>query len=396
MRLAYVSADLGVPVFGRKGCSIHVQEVVRALGACGVGVDLFTMRPEGDPPPGLETVPVHALPLPPKGERAAREQAALATNDAVRAVLEREGPFDLVCERYSLWSFAGMEYARDRATPGLLEVNAPLIDEAAEHRGLVDRAGAERVAARVFGAAAALLAVSDEVAAYLRRYPDTGGRIHVVPNGVNPERFPAGLVPARPKDPGTFTVGFLGTLKAWHGLSVLAEALDLLRRRVPEARLLIVGDGPERERLEADLGRRGLLGVTRFTGSVASEEVPGLLACMDAAVAPYPRLESFYFSPLKVYEYMAAALAVVVSDIGQPAAIVRHEEDGLRCPPGDAGALAAALERLARAPVLRARLGRAARAKVLREHTWRAVARRILDLGGRRPVPVACDEESNR
>lgn len=394
MRLAYVSADLGVPVFGRKGCSIHVQEVVRALGAAGAQVELFTMRPEGDPPPGLEAMPVHALPLPPKGDRAAREQAALAANDAVRGVLERAGPFDLVYERYSLWGYAGMEYARASGIPGLLEVNAPLIDEAAEHRGLVDRAGAERVAERAFGAAAALLAVSDEVAAYLRRYPNTGGRVHVVPNGVNPERFPAGLAPARPKEPGTFTVGFLGTLKAWHGLSVLAEALELLRRRVPEARLLIVGDGPERERLEADLAGRGLLGVTRFTGSIAPADVPGLLACMDAAVAPYPRLANFYFSPLKVYEYMAAGLAVVVSDIGQAAAVVRHEEDGLRCPPGDARALAAALERLAREPALRARLGRAARAKVHRAHTWRAVARRILELGGRRPVP--CDEESNR
>ena len=396
MRLAYLSADLGVPVFGRKGCSIHVQEVVRALRGCGAQVELFTMRPEGDPPPGLETVPVHALPLPAKGDRAAREQAALAANTPVRAVLEHAGPFDLVYERYSLWSFAGMDYARACGTPGLLEVNAPLIDEAAEHRGLVDRGGAERVAERAFGAAAALLAVSEEVAAYLRRYPDTDGRIQIIPNGVNPERFPADLAPASSKDPGTFTVGFLGTLKAWHGLSVLAEALALLRRRVPEARLLIVGDGPERERLEADLAGRGLLDVTRFTGSVASEEVPGLLASMDVAVAPYPRLANFYFSPLKVYEYMAAGLPVVVSDIGQLAAIVRHEEDGLRCPPGDAAALAAALERLARAPALRARLGHAARAKVHREHTWRAVARRILDLGGRRLVPVPCDKESNR
>src|SRR5262249_53202779 len=81
--------------------------------------------------------------------------------------------------------------------------------------------------------------------------------------------------------------------------------------------LLIVGDGPERPRLEADLCARGLRELTQFTGSVDSDEVPGLLASMEVAVAPYPKLASFYFSPLKVYEYMAAGLPIVASRIGQ-------------------------------------------------------------------------------
>jgi glycosyltransferase involved in cell wall biosynthesis len=263
-----------------------------------------------------------------------------------------------------------------------------LIEEQAEHRGLADRAGAERVAERVFGAATALLAVSEEVAAYLGRYPATGGRTHVVPNGVNPERFPADLEPSCPGPPGTFTVGFVGSMKAWHGLPTLAEAFALLHRHAPEARLLLVGDGPERERLEADLARRGLREATRFTGAVAPEAVPAVLAAMEVAVAPYPPLAHFYFSPLKVFEYMAAGLPVVASRIGQLAQVLRPEVDGLFCPPGNAPALAAALERLRAEPALRRRLGRAARAKVLREHTWEAVARRILGLAGKGAPPV--------
>ena len=61
MRIAYVCADQGVPVFGRKGCSVHVQEVVRAFGRLGARVELFTPRAEGEPPPGLENVPVHLV-----------------------------------------------------------------------------------------------------------------------------------------------------------------------------------------------------------------------------------------------------------------------------------------------------------------------------------------------
>jgi glycosyltransferase involved in cell wall biosynthesis len=382
MRVAYVCADMGIPVFGRKGCSIHVQEVVRALLRRGACVDLLTMRPEGAPPPGLEVVHLHALPLPPRGDPAAREQAARTANREVRAVLEREGPFDLVYERYSLWSFAAMEYARDRGVPGLLEVNAPLIDEQAEHRVLVDRASAKRVADRAFRAASALIAVSDEVAAYLEECPAARSSVYVVPNGVDPGRFPDDLQPSCPGPPATVTVGFVGTLKPWHGLTTLVEAFALLRRAARHTRLLIVGDGPERARLEADLAARDLLTATHFAGGVDPQEVPGLLASMDIAVAPYPRLARFYFSPLKVYEYMAAGLAVVASRVGQLAQLLEHEVNALLCAPGDAAALAAALERLNGEPALRRRLGRAARAAVLRDHTWDAAVQRVLDLSG--------------
>ena len=125
---------------------------------------------------------------------------------------------------------------------------------------------------------------------------------------------------------------------------------------------------------------RGLAGVVHCTEAVAPHEVPGLLTSVDAAVAPYPRATGFYFSPLKVYEYLAAGRAVVASRVGQLETVIRHEVNGLLCPPGDAAALATALEHLRREPALRARLGRAARATVLRQHTWDAVAARVLEL----------------
>jgi len=389
MRMAYVCADPGVPVFGRKGCSIHVQEVIRALQGHGVRVELFATRLDGDPPSGLETVRIHKLLALPKGELAAREQAALAANRDMHIVLEREGPFDLVYERYSLWSFAGMEYAKARGVPGLLEVNAPLIKEQAEYRGLVDFASAKRVAERVFAAATALIAVSEEIAAYLESYSTARGRVHVVSNGVNPDRFPADLKPSCPARTGTFTVGFLGTLKLWHGLPILVEAFARLHQHDPNSRLLVVGDGPERERLLADLSTHGLLEAVRLTGAVAPSQIPGLLASMDVAVAPYPQQSSFYFSPLKVYEYMAAGRAVVASRVGQLANLIEDGVNGLLCPAGDPIALAVALDQLRRAPELRARLGKAARVTVLRDHTWEVVAQYILQLAGLEPISIS-------
>ncbi len=382
MRIAYVCADPGVPVFGQKGCSIHVQEVIRSLQRQGAQVELFATRLGGDPPSGLETVTLHQLPAIPKREQAVREQAALSANLDLRLALEREAPFDLIYERYSLWNFTAMEYARSLGIPGLLEVNAPLIEEQEKHRGLSDRASAERVAERVFSAATALIAVSEEIKTYLEGYPEVGQRVHVIPNGVNPDRFPTTIKPSIPASPGTFIVGFVGTLKPWHGLPILVEAFDQLYQQCSDTRLLIVGDGPERESLVADLSARGLLNAAHFTGAVAPIEIPGLLASMTVAVAPYPAQTDFYFSPLKVYEYMAAGLPVVASDIGQLKSLIEDEANGLLVPPSDPVALATALARLRQDPSLANRLGQAARKVMMQNHTWDAVTQRILHLAG--------------
>lgn len=387
MRVAYVCADPGVPVFGCKGASVHVQEVVRALRRLGSRVELFVTCTGGPPPPDLTDVPLRALPPLPKGNLAVRERAALAANARLRAALEQAGPFHLVYERYSLWSFAGMDYARARGIPGLLEVNAPLIEEQAQHRGLTHRAQAEQVARQVFRSATALVAVSTAVATYLEGYPEARGRVAVVPNGVDPTRFRPNAPPALPAQAGAFTVGFVGSLKPWHGLDVLLDAFVLVHRRFPGARLLIVGDGPERAALIRQVKARGVWEAACLPGAVPPHQVPRWLTCMDVAMAPYPDLNGFYFSPLKLYEYLAAARPVVASRVGQVTAVIADGVNGLLCPPGDPVALAAALERLRADASLRARLGRAGRATVLQRHTWDAVARRILHLAGLRAVP---------
>jgi glycosyltransferase involved in cell wall biosynthesis len=379
MRLAYVCADPGIPVFGQKGCSIHVQEVIRALQQQDIQVELFASRIGGKPPSDLENLPVYPLPAIPKLEPAIREQVALSINPDLRLDLERLGAFDCIYERYSLWSYSAMEYAQSVGIPGLLEVNAPLIEEQAKHRELVDRTSAELVASRVFQAATSIITVSEAVKTYLVNQQINHHKIHVIPNGVNPDRF-SSVHPAIVRRNGIFTIGFVGTLKPWHGLSVLVEAFARLHHRVPHAKLLIVGDGPERGSLKADLTARGLRAHARLTGAVSPDEVPGLLAAMDVAVAPYPAQSDFYFSPLKVYEYMAAGLPVVASQIGQLTDLIQSESNGILCPPGDPIALAEALEQLYRSPALRYRLGWAAQQTVIKHHTWDAIAKRILHL----------------
>src|SRR3989442_13728446 len=106
MRIAYVCADRGVPIFGNKGCSIHVREVISALLRRGARIDLFASQLDGQLPGTWQNVRIHTLPLLSSTDPCEREQMSLACNEHTMAALRKSGPFDMVYERYSLWSYA--------------------------------------------------------------------------------------------------------------------------------------------------------------------------------------------------------------------------------------------------------------------------------------------------
>ncbi|MGI8924115.1 MAG: glycosyltransferase family 4 protein [Fimbriimonadales bacterium] len=359
-----------------KGASVHVQEVIRAMLNQGASVNLLAANIGGERPPELSSVALHPLPTLPKGDAEERERLAIESNGAISDLLRRNGPFDLVYERHSLWSYSAMEFAKEADVPGFLEVNAPLIAEQAQHRSLFDVGSANRVAASAFGAATQVFAVSEPVADYVRSFAP-GAKVTVQPNGVDPSRFPSSTAPSHPSP--QFTVGFLGTLKPWHGLDVLIDAFGLLHKRRPKSRLLVVGDGPERGRSAQVIKDKGLLDDVVFVGACLPADVPGCLASMDVAVASNLDCPGFYFSPLKVYEYMAAGLPVVVSAVGELRELIVDGENGFLYPAGDAEALAAILEKLYSEPETRTRVGAAGRRTVQEGHTWESIVRRILD-----------------
>ncbi|HKS35226.1 MAG TPA: glycosyltransferase family 4 protein [Enterobacteriaceae bacterium] len=379
MKVAYICADPGIPVFGRKGASVHIQEVLRALLQRGAEVTLFTQRLGEAVPEAFQALTVHSLAALPSGKDAeARARAALAANPMLISQLNDAGPFDLVYERYSLWSHAGMTYAREAGCRSVLEVNAPLIDEQRTWRELPFETEAEEVLRQALEAAGTIIAVSPGVKTWLNGYPQTGDRVHVVANGVNLQRF-SGLTRREATIP---TVGFLGTLKPWHGVQTLTAAFALLHQRGRRVRLSIVGDGPEYATIHRWLEERGLLDATHFAGAVSPDAVPVLLAEMDIGVAPYPQMAGFYFSPLKIYEYMAAGVAVIASHTGHLAEVVSDECTGLLVPPDDPQVLCEAIERLLDDDALRQRLGSAGRQQVASEHSWDRVVAHILQLAG--------------
>jgi len=371
MRVAYVTTDPGIPAFGTKGASAHVQAILAAFLRRGARVTLFAPDP-GPVPARLEGLRVVALPPAPKGDPDGRAARLLATDAELPSKLAAEGPFDLVYERHALFASGAMGFARSHGLAGVLEVNAPLLEEQARHRSLARASDAVAAASRAMTTAGRVICVSGAVAEYARALGAVAPI--VVSNGVDPDRFATD-----PRGDGPFTAGFIGTLKPWHDTATLIACLPHLRARIPEARLLIVGDGPERLPLAAQAEALGLAHSVEFTGALPPEEVPAALARMHAGTAPYSGDQAFYFSPLKLYEYMAASLPVVVSDVGDLAAIVGASNCGVAVAPDRPDLLAAALADLAAGPGRAAALGAAGRAHVVAHHSWDRVLDRSLD-----------------
>jgi len=195
-------------------------------------------------------------------------------------------------------------------------------------------------------------------------------RVHLIPPGVNPSLFDGPF-----EDPfvgvGRPRVLFVGRLAPQKGVRTLVEAAGLLED--PSARVLLVGDGPERPVLERESERIGVADRLRFVGFFAHERLPAALAHADLLVLPslYEELGTV------LLEAMQAGLPVVASKTGGIPDVVEDGVNGMLVPPGDPEALARAIDRLLADRDLASRLGEGARERG-KDYDWEVLAERVL------------------
>jgi glycosyltransferase involved in cell wall biosynthesis len=139
-----------------------------------------------------------------------------------------------------------------------------------------------------------------------------------------------------------------------------------------------VGDGPARKTIESKVEELGITHAVVFTGLVPHTRVPEMLSVADVVTAPYPRLpQELWFSPLKLYEYMAAGKAIVAAGAGQIADVIRSGHNGILCEPGNVNEFAQATIRLLTDDAERGRLGRNAQQQAIERHSWGRYARQV-------------------
>ena len=187
----------------------------------------------------------------------------------------------------------------------------------------------------------------------------------VIPNGV---RCPDLLLERKAAQPPV--LGCVARLEEAKGVYVLLQAL----RQLPEAQLLLVGDGPERARVEVEIQRLGLTKRVRLTGYV--QAVEPFYAQMDVFVMP-----SFFEAfGLVCAEAMAQGVPVVASDLPGPASLCRNGQEGLLVPPGQPEVLAQACRTLLEQPQLAQRLRAAAYTRIKEEFSLQAMQRKHREL----------------
>ncbi len=306
------------------------------------------------------------------------------THDAAFAI-ERAAP-DFIYQRYSRFSWAGVEASMRTGRPLFLEYNGSEVWVGRYW----DRVGSlgllERYERLNLAAAARIFVVSEVERRNLLRAGVEDKRIVVNPNGVDAERFQPniggdGVRAELGIGRDETLVGFVGTFGPWHGVLALAEAIKLMPEDA-HVRFLLVGSGALRGEVERILREANAERRVIMTGAVEHERVPQLLDACDVLASPHVPLEDgseFFGSPTKLFEYMAMGKGIVASRLGQIGEVLTDEETALLVEPGDARELSEAILRLINSAQLREKLGAAARREAIARHTWTHNAARVLE-----------------
>lgn len=370
MRILYAASDQHVP--GTTGGSIHVVSVAEGLARLGHDVHVL-ITPAGPHPDGK----VHWIALPPP---AGRKELRWANTGAVRS-LTREIKPDVIIERYYNFGGEGIRAAADVGALAVLEVNAPVVDYPGSGKRRLDRALIFEPMRRwrEYLCAKADLIVTPSRAILPADTPSS--KVLQLEWGADTDRFRPGIEGDVPfVRPAETVAVFSGAFRNWHGTIHIVTALRELRARGRnDIGAVLIGDGPELTRVrEAAQGLQGIV----FTGAVPHDRIPACLAACDFGVAPFdpethPALSlGFYWSPLKIFEYMAAGLPVVVPAIDRISTLVGHNSEGLLYDTAIRTGLPHAFEALSDA-TLRRRLGRAARERAVRDYSWAAHCRAL-------------------
>ena len=382
MNLVYVAA---LDLRESDAANCHVRQMCRHWVELGHSVTLFAPRARDlDPaslPPGLAVVQVPAC----SGTRWLRTLSFYAALGPRLAAHLAKRPVDVVYTRCSYLEWIAFVWLK-RAFRFLYvgEING--LRSLETTRGPRAAAWIRRMERTAFRRMDAAVTVTPELRKYLLTQTALEPtRVAVVPNGVDVNLFrpiPRSEAIARlALDPRKRYIAFVGSMKPWHALEDLVAAFRLVAQQRPDAQLLLVGDGPSRPAVEARAQQHGVAARVTCVGSRPQEEVPLYLAASAFCVAPFAagRNQTTGVSPLKLYEYMACARAVVVAELGASTEFVARERCGRVYPIGDIDAFARAMTDLLDSGEAD-RLGEAGRRVAVERHSWRRLASQISDL----------------
>jgi glycosyltransferase involved in cell wall biosynthesis len=366
--------------------AVHIRGIVDGLRNLGHHVDVVS-------PPGVDVEKTkHAAPAKKKNGRSPLslisrkapelifESVEMAYNAYALPVLEAKilrREYQLLYERYALFSLAGVLTARRHRMPLILEVNDSAVVN--RIRPLKLQAAARRVERFVWNRADAIVTITHYFRDLILEAGVSPDRVHVIPNAVDDQAFGAAVDGAGVRKKlnleDSVVVGYVGAINFWRRLDLLVQSFATLAEKHPRARLVLIGEGPDREGVAELAKKLNVAERVHFTGKIAHAEIPAHLAALDIAVIPH---SNTYGSPMKLFEYMAAGRTVLAPWLPPIVSVIGRDDGGVLFPPLDQAGLTRALDSVLGDEALRTQLGRRAREKVMEGYVWRRHAERIL------------------
>ncbi|KAA3652972.1 MAG: glycosyltransferase family 1 protein [Calditrichaeota bacterium] len=175
-------------------------------------------------------------------------------------------------------------------------------------------------------------------------------------------------------------IGWVGAGHAWTGIEVLMKAVTNVMPKFQDVCVMMIGTENNMKFFREQFKDTDFFDRIKLVGFIPNDEIPRYLSCMDITIAPYPRLDLFYASSMKLFEYMAAGKAVVATRIGQLAEVMKDGENGYLYDPDDAQELTEKVTALLENDAQRKAFGRAVRQAAEKEYNWDRVGEKMLEV----------------
>jgi glycosyltransferase involved in cell wall biosynthesis len=313
---------------------------------------------------GIKVVRSWLIPLP---NRKASERilnySSFCASAALRGLFLRKFDVVVATSPQLLVGLSGFAIARLRGAKFVFEVRdlwpESLVATGVSGEGSILYRSMLALSRRLYRKADHLVVVTDAFKRYIAEHFDCAPeKIDVIPNGVDLEWLQQARASYVAEERDNFVVSFIGTIGHAHGVDAVLRAAEILRRSHPDVLFRIIGDGAEREKIQAAIRAEGIENV-KILQQQPRSKVPALIWDSDVCLVLLKRSEIFKtVIPTKMLEFMACGRPVILGVEGQALEILEEAQAGIAIPPENAEALAAAVLRLRADSTLRARMGR--------------------------------------
>lgn len=386
MKICYIAPTEIIP--STNGGAIHTLELARNIVLKGHEVHIVAKYDNGVDEEKVQGVHIHRVRSSQKkliGYPSALTNSVRKTSDIIKKY-----DIDILHERMTLPGGVGAISSKLYNVPCLLEINGPVLEEHIAlgnipnhyHRFLL-----KRWRDRVLPVYGAYYVQTQSLKNIVSDWGLNNIEIHVIPNGVDITRFHPEIngneILEKYQLAEKNVITFIGSLREWHGITLLLSSIPKVLSAYPDAKFMIIGSGPQQPEIEKKIIELNLQDNVLLIGAVPYRDIPKYIASSTICIAPFQpsmlgtmKKYGLYFSPIKLFEYMACGKPIITTSVGEVNNLFEDKKDAYLIRPDEKELVDAVID-LLQNKSLREQLGQKAREKV-KNYTWERTTEKVI------------------